>query len=299
MIEATQLTKRYGELVAVDGVSLRLERGELFGLIGHNGAGKSTLIRMMLGLESPSSGEVRIDGRPASPTAWRNVRRRLGYLPENVVFYENLSGRETLEFFADLKGAARTDCARVLETVGLAAAADRRVKGYSKGMRQRLGFAQALLGEPGLLFLDEPTNGLDPQGIRDFYAVLAELQSAGVTIVLTSHILSEIQERVGRLAIMKNGHVHATGTVQAMREAMGLPLWVDVRFVVGAESALRSALDPIARCELQVAGQRLSVRCPRDAKIRVLQSLAALGPLLTDLQLREASLEDVLLGQPA
>ncbi|UGS89183.1 ABC transporter ATP-binding protein (plasmid) [Ralstonia wenshanensis] len=302
MIEARQLVKRYGEIEAVADVSLTVHPGELFGLIGHNGAGKSTLFKMLLGLEAPTAGEVRIGGQPMSSGAFRSVRRNLGYLPENVVFYDNLTGQETLEFFAALKRAPRTDCARVLERVGLSHAADRRVRGYSKGMRQRLGFAQALLGQPTLLFLDEPTNGLDPQGIRDFYRTLGELQAQGVTIVLTSHILSEIQERVGRLAIMKNGRVHAQGTVQSLRESMALPLWFDLRLTGGpehAEPALRRALAAAPGCELHIDGPRATVLCPRPAKMPLLQSLSTLGATLADLQLREPSLEDVLLGQPA
>jgi Cu-processing system ATP-binding protein len=300
MIEVETVSKRYGDVLAVDDVSLRIARGELFGLIGHNGAGKSTLFRAMLGLEAPTTGAVRIDGEAVGSGAFRAVRRRIGYLPENVAFHDNLSGRETLEFFAALKGVASADCGRVLERVGLAsAAAGRRVRGYSKGMRQRLGFAQALLGRPALLFLDEPTNGLDPQGIRDFYDTLSVLQDEGVTIVLTSHILAEIQERVGRLAIMKSGRVHAIGTVQEMRESMALPLWFELRLSAGEEGPLRSALAFLAQigCEASVVGARASVCCPRPAKMRALAALARLGPLLDDLQVREPSLEDVLLGQ--
>jgi Cu-processing system ATP-binding protein len=290
MIEVETVSKRYGDVLAVDDVSLRIAPGELFGLIGHNGAGKSTLFRAMLGLEAPTTGAVRIDGEAVGSGAFRAVRRRIGYLPENVAFHDNLSGRETLEFFAALKGVASADCGRVLERVGLAsAAAGRRV----------LGFAQALLGRPALLFLDEPTNGLDPQGIRDFYDTLSVLQDEGVTIVLTSHILAEIQERVGRLAIMKSGRVHAIGTVQEMREAMALPLWFELRLSAGEEGPLRSALAFLAQigCEASVVGARASVCCPRPAKMRALAALARLGPLLDDLQVREPSLEDVLLGQ--
>src|SRR5574340_875785 len=170
MMEVSRRVKRYGEVQAVDGVDLRVEAGQVFGLIGHNGAGKSTLFKMMLGLLPASAGDIRIDGQSVTGPGFRAVRRRLGYLPENVVFYDNLSGLETLAFFARLKGVNRAECGPLLERVGLSAAADRRVKGYSKGMRQRLGFAQSLLGKPRLLFLDEPTTGLDPEGIREFYA---------------------------------------------------------------------------------------------------------------------------------
>ncbi len=296
MIEVSQLVKRYGDLRAVDGVDLRVEPGQVFGLIGHNGAGKSTLFKMLLGLLPASAGEIRIDGQPVTGPGFRAVRRRLGYLPENVVFYDNLSGLETLGFFARLKGAAPTECGPLLERVGLSAAADRRVKGYSKGMRQRLGFAQALLGRPRLLFLDEPTTGLDPEGIREFYAIVRELRSAGATIMLTSHILSEIQERVDRLAIMKTGKIHALGTVQSLREAMDLPLSFELRLAAGAEPALRSALATAAIDTLRIEGDFASVHCRRDAKMGVLQALSRLNGVITDLRVREPSLEDVFLG---
>jgi Cu-processing system ATP-binding protein len=296
MIELRQVEKRYGEVQAVDGVDLTVEAGQVFGLIGHNGAGKSTLFKMMLGLVAAGAGEIRIDGQPVSGPGFRGVRRQLGYLPENVVFYDNLSGLETLAFFARLKGVDRTECGRLLERVGLSAAADRRVKGYSKGMRQRLGFAQALLGKPKLLFLDEPTTGLDPEGIRDFYRVLSHMKDEGVTVMLTSHILSEIQERVDRLAIMKTGKIQALGTVQSLREAMALPMWFELRLPAGTESLLRGSLAALDVGEIRVEGDRAHVHCPRESKMAVLKALSTLNACVTDLQIREPSLEDVFLG---
>jgi Cu-processing system ATP-binding protein len=296
MIETKQLEKRYGDVHAVDGVDLSVNAGEVFGLIGHNGAGKSTMFRMMLGLLAPSAGEIRIDGQSVSGRGFREVRRRLGYVPENAVMYDNLSGFETLAFFARLKGADRHECGPLLERVGLSAAAGRRVRGYSKGMRQRLAFAQALLGSPKLLFLDEPTNGLDPEGIREFYAIVRELRRDGATIVLTSHILSEIQERVDRLAIMKSGRIQALGTVQELREAMALPLWFELRLADGAEPSLHAALSAVDVGEVHVRGDTAAVHCARQSKMSVLQALSSLGARITDLRVRESSLEDVFLG---
>jgi Cu-processing system ATP-binding protein len=296
MIEVRNVVKRYGDLLAVDGVDLSVQAGEVFGLIGHNGAGKSTLFKMMLGLVPTSAGEIRIGGQPIDGAGFRNVRRAIGYLPENVVFYDNLSGLETLAFFARLKGVDRAECGPMLERVGLSAAADRRVKGYSKGMRQRLGFAQALLGKPKLLFLDEPTTGLDPEGIRDFYRILKQMKDEGATVLLTSHILSEIQERVDRLAIMKTGKVQAIGTVQSLREAMALPMWFELRLALGGESLLRRALAAIEVSEIRVDGGRVSVHCPRASKMAVLQAISTINGHTNDLQIREPSLEDVFLG---
>ena len=170
------------------------------------------------------------------------------------------------------------------------------MKGYSKGMRQRLGFAQALLGEPRLLFLDEPTTGLDPEGIREFYAIVRGLRDAGATIVLTSHILSEIQERVDRLAIMKSGLVQATGTVQSLREAAHLPLRLELELAAGGEARLDGALHGLAVRTTQQPGGAVCLDCPREHKMAVLGALAALGGCITDLRVREPSLEDVFLG---
>jgi Cu-processing system ATP-binding protein len=296
VIEVRQVAKRYGEVQAVDGVDLTVEAGQVFGLIGHNGAGKSTLFKMMLGLVPTGAGEIRIGGQPVSGPGFRQVRRQIGYLPENVVFYDNLTGLETLAFFARLKRVDRAECGPLLEKVGLAAAADRRVKGYSKGMRQRLGFAQALLGRPQLLFLDEPTTGLDPEGIRDFYRILREMQGEGVTVMLTSHILSEIQERVDQLAIMKTGRIQALGTVQSLREAMALPMWFELQLAAGGESPLRRSLAGLEVGEIRIDGDRAAVHCPRSAKMAVLEALSTLKGYAIDLQIREPSLEDVFLG---
>lgn len=295
VIEVKNVFKYYGEVLAVDGVTLTVFKGETLGLIGHNGAGKSTLFKMMLGLIPPSSGEIDINGTPVHGGAFRELRRSIGYLPENVVFYDNLTGLETLQFFAALKGCDRDKCLPLLEKVGIAHAANRRVDGYSKGMRQRLGFAQALLGKPRILFLDEPTTGLDPEGIREFYCILHELNTHGVTVVITSHILSEIQERVQRLAVLKSGKLHALGTVQELRESVDLPLIIRVRQLCPPK-ALQEALQGVALEELTVKGNAAVIRCHRAQKMEVLRRLGALGDALEDVVVREPTLEDVFLG---
>ncbi|WP_159876887.1 ABC transporter ATP-binding protein [Aquitalea denitrificans] len=296
MIEIDKVSKRYGPHQAVDGVSLQVAAGELFGLIGHNGAGKSTLFRMMLGLIPVSQGDIRLCGQSTRSGAFREVRRQLGYLPENVVLYDNLTGLETLHYFARLKGAPRQECSVLLERMGLTAAAGARVRSYSKGMRQRLGFAQALLGNPQLLFLDEPTNGLDPEGVREFYQILREQQDRGVTIVITSHLLSEIQERVSRLAILRAGRLQAVGSLEKLREGCSLPLTFDIRLSHPANDAVRSTLQALQVDRLEISGDRARLACQRGAKMTVLGALSSLGAQVSDLQIREPSLEDVFLG---
>lgn len=296
VIEVRGATKCFGDTRAVDGVDLSVCEGELFGLIGHNGAGKTTLFRMMLGLLPATAGEIRIGGQPVRGEAFRKVRRSIGYLPESLSLYDNLSGLETLRFFARLKGVDPGACPALLDKVGLADATGRRVQGYSKGMRQRLGFAQALLGSPRILFLDEPTNGLDPQGILEFYRILRELRAEGVTVILTSHILAEIQQRVDRLALMRTGRIQALGTVHSLREALDLPLSLRVVLRDGAEAALRRTLIEHGIDDIRVSGATAHVHCRRGEKMAILRALAALGGEVADIEVREPSLEDVFLG---
>ncbi|TAM06202.1 MAG: ABC transporter ATP-binding protein [Paraburkholderia sp.] len=296
MIELKAVAKSFGSLRAVDGVDLHVRKGELFGLIGRNGAGKSTLFQLMLGLLVADAGHVHVDGGPVGSARFRAVKRMLGYLPENVVLYDNLSGLETLRFFARLKGVGMAQCEPLLEQVGLSHASGRKVREYSKGMKQRLGFAQALLGDPQLLFLDEPTNGLDPEGIREFYQILKTRQQAGTTIVITSHILAEIQQRVDRLAILRSGRIQAVGSVQALRAETNLPLSFEVVAKSDDTQAIEAALRSAPFGELTVNARSIAFSCPRDAKMNAIGALAPLSDRIADLQIHEPSLEDVFLG---
>lgn len=291
--------KHFGALHAVDGVDLDIPPGEIFGLIGHNGAGKSTLFKMMLGLLAPSAGAIRVAGTDVGGRQFRAARRQLGYLPENVVLYDNLDGLETLHFFARLKGAPLNECPAMLDKVGLAHAGRRPVREYSKGMRQRLGFAQALLGSPRVLFLDEPTNGLDPQAIRDFYATLRGLQQQGVTIIITSHILAELQERVDRLAILSSGKVQAVGSVHELRERTGLPVVIEIDLAPQDCHDALHALHAATGMKPAQTPSGLQLQCPREHKMAAIAALAPLGARVQDLRLHEPSLEDMFFGLSA
>lgn len=296
VIRVSQVSKHYGAVHALSDVSLDCRRGEIFGLIGHNGAGKSTLFRLMLGLDQLSSGSIQIDGVEVSGQHFRNVRRKVGYLPENVVLYDNLTGLETLQFFARLKSAPLTQCLPLLEQVGLGHAAQRPVVGYSKGMRQRLGFAQALLGNPQLLFLDEPTNGLDPKAIRDFYRILHELREQGVTIILTSHILAEIQTRVDRLALLANGRLQALGSVAQLRQNLNLPVRVLIEAATDHHAGILQTLQGLSIQHTETQQTSLTFTVDHDTKLQLLKRLATVEQPLQDLQIHEASLEDVFFG---
>lgn len=224
-VDIEGVSQRYGSMTVLRDLTLSLGEGEVLGLFGHNGAGKTTVMKLILGLLKASAGQVHVLGcRPAQA----EVRRQLGYLPENVTFYPQLSGRETLRYFARLKGAALTQVDELLEQVGLAGAADRRVKTYSKGMRQRLGLAQAVLGEPRLLLLDEPTVGLDPIATQELYLLIDRLRQRGASIILCSHVLAGVEAHINRAAILANGCLRAIGSLTSLREEADLPARIRV-----------------------------------------------------------------------
>jgi len=234
-IDVTGLAKRYGDVVAVADLCVRVERGSIFGFLGPNGAGKTTSVKMLLGLVKPSAGSGSVLGAPLGNRA---ARARVGYLPELFRFPEWLTGREVLKFHASLATIAAADRAReierVLESVGLLSRCDDRVAGYSKGMQQRLGLAVAILGTPDLVFLDEPTSALDPVGRRDVRDLLRELASRGTAVFLNSHLLTEVEQVCDRVAIVRAGRVVASGTpadvggvqggVRVRAQADGVPL---------------------------------------------------------------------------
>lgn len=282
VVELKQVQQSYGDLQVLHDMSWQLHAGEVMGLFGHNGAGKTTSVRLVLGLIGASSGEVRVLGGAATDA---RIRQQIGFLPENVMFYPQLSGRETLQHFARLKGAEQSQVEQLLAQVGLAAAAGKRVKTYSKGMRQRLGLAQALLGQPKLLILDEPTVGLDPIATQELYQLIGRFKEAGTSIIICSHVLPGVESYIDRAVVLARGRLEAVGNLYELREQAGLP--VRIR----AQGLTDSFSHPSVRgrqpqddnwCELQVA--------PAD-KLDVVRELL-LHPL-QDLEVRPPSLEDI------
>jgi Cu-processing system ATP-binding protein len=216
------LMKRYGDVAAVRDVSFDLEPGEIVALVGHNGAGKTTLLKLMLGLAHPSAGSVRVLGEDPAAGQFA-ARRKLGFLPETVSFNPALTAREVLVFYTRLKDQPVAKALELLDRVGLGAASMRRIGTYSKGMRQRLGLAQALIGEPSVLLLDEPTSGLDPALRFEFYDLIEARRAAGATVVLSSHALAELGDRAGRIIIMNRGAMVANGSIDQLRRLAHLP----------------------------------------------------------------------------
>lgn len=296
VVEIKGVVKRYGATPAVRGIGFSCREGEMVGLAGHNGAGKSTLFKMMLGIVAADEGEILLFGERVRGRRFREVRRAVGYLPEHVALYDNLSGLETLRFFARLKSADLSRCKGLLERVGLGEAMHRAVREYSKGMRQRLGFAQALIGEPRLLLLDEPTNGLDPEAIHGFYDVLQQLKNGGTTIVLSSHLLAEIQLRVDRLVIMASGKRVAEGTVPALAAASGLPARLAVTPREGACDRVRGALLAAGFVPREADDGSLHSAVQATSRMTLLRVLASLSDDMSEYTITEPTLEDVFLS---
>ncbi len=289
-VRLDKVVKRYGDREVIKEIDLGILPGECIALVGHNGAGKTTLVKLLLGMIAPESGNVQVFGR--SPIGREAVRARanIGFLPESVAFSGTLSGREMLIFYARLKGQPVADCAPMLARVGLEEAAARRVKTYSKGMRQRLGLAQALLGAPALLLLDEPTSGLDPLSRRDFYDIIDERRAAGATVVLCSHSLTEIEGRTDRVAILSEGRLAACGTLDELREAAGLPITIRLSALDDALRHLHAGLGESLDLR-RVNASKIEIDClPRD-KTDVIRRITELGVPLEDLDITMPSLE--------
>ena len=214
VVQTDALTKRYGDRLAVDSVSMTVRRGEVYGFLGPNGAGKTTTLRMMLGLIRPTAGSARILGLPAGGP---DVTSRVGALIEGPGFFPYLSGRDNLRVLARYSGLDDAEADDALARVDLADRGDDRFKTYSLGMKQRLGVASALMGEPELIVLDEPTNGLDPAGMADMRALIVELARGGQTVLLSSHLLAEVQEICDRVGVINGGRLLRESTVADLR----------------------------------------------------------------------------------
>ncbi|RJF74004.1 ABC transporter ATP-binding protein [Rhodopseudomonas palustris] len=285
-ISVTDVEKHYRAVRALRGVSFDLQPGRLSALVGHNGAGKTTLIKLMLGLIRATSGAIRVLGEDPAAGEFAG-RRLLGYLPENVAFNTGLTGRETLAFYARLKHIAPAAAWPLLDRVGLAHAADRKVGTYSKGMRQRLGLAQALLGRPRVLLLDEPTTGLDPALRQTFYDICDELRRDGATVLISSHALTELEDRAEHVLIMNRGLLVVQGTMDELRHISRLPIRVTIDMASNAD-ALPPWLGDAARTTRGVV-----MLARNDADKMMLLREAAADPRVRNIEIAAPTLDDL------
>lgn len=289
-VKAVGLSKQYAEFEAVKNLNFEVFTGQTLALLGHNGAGKSTLIKMILGLVSPSAGQLFVQGQEVQAKRV-NASLSLGYLPENVSFYDNMTAHELLSYFAKLKGVPPVRVSLLLEEFGLMAAKDKRLRTFSKGMRQRLGLAQAVLADPKVLLLDEPTVGLDPLASAFLYQKMAQLKAQGCAIIISTHELGLVQDQMDSALILGQGQMLASGDLHSLRAATSLPSLIELHHVTPlqyqqllSQALFASLLEPSVT-------DRVCLRVPDALKAKVIQQLQ--GFKIHEFSVVPPSLQDI------
>jgi len=296
VIEARDLTKRYGRAVAVNGVSFVVGRGEIFGLLGPNGAGKTTTILMLLGLSEATSGSVRVLGHDPQREPLQ-VKRHVGYLPDTVGFYDNLTAVENLNYTARLIGYSSaergTRIAAALERVGLADVAHKRVGAYSHGMRQRLGLAEILMKDARVAILDEPTSGLDPQATAELLEMIRSLKRDGVSVLLSSHLLERVQSVCDRVALFNAGRIALIGSVPELaRQVLGGGYHVEVEASGPGLADTLAGVPGVHKVEPNGA-DRFRLLAEGDVRPQAAAAVVNAGGQLRRLSVEEPSLEAI------
>lgn len=298
IIETKELTKKYGDFIAVNSLNLRVKPGEVFGLLGPNGAGKTTTILMLLGLTEPTAGSVEVMGFNPTRHPLR-IKSKAGYIPDQVGFYETMTGRENLAYIAKLNGLSRQEAnSRIedaLQKVGLTKVANKRVATFSRGMRQRLGVADVLIKKPDLIIMDEPTQGLDPELAREFLSLIRELSGSGITILLASHLLPQVQEVCDRVGLFHQGRMVLVGRVTELAQKVlgagyhirlrangsSRPFTEDLRMLTGVVEVKFQAPD------------RYTLVATDDLRSEAAKVIVDLGGQLTSLDIESLSLDDI------
>jgi len=304
IIEIEQLTKKYGDFTAVNQLNLSINQGDIFGLLGPNGAGKSTTILMLMGLTEPSSGQVLVDD--INPARWPiEVKRKVGYLPEEVGFYDDLSGLENLVYTGRLNGLSNTDARKqaeaLLDRVGLSKEVNKKTGKYSRGMRQRLGLADVLIKRPKIVILDEPTLGIDPQGVREFLDLIVELsRNEKITVLFSSHDLYHVQRVCDRMGIFVQGKLLAEGNLNDLTQQ----LFPNQQVVIEAEIHSPANGFDITASIKQIEGvkkvslnqQHLKVDSSIDVSCQLASLLVQQGFGLSRLSKKEFGLNDIYIS---
>ena len=296
VIAARGLTKRYRKTTVVDRVDFAIARGEVFGLLGPNGAGKTTTILMMLGLTDISAGSVRVLGHDPAREPLR-VKQRVGYLPDSVGFYDDMTAAENLAYTARLMGLAARERSRriaaALARVRLLDVAHTRVATFSRGMRQRLGLAEILVKQAEIAILDEPTSGLDPQATIEFLGMIGDLKAAGVTVLLSSHLLDQVQRVCSRVALFQGGRIVLMGAVDELaRQVLGAGFVVEVEADGSGLDRRLAAIPGVSRLEA-LAADRFRMTADRDVRPDAARAVVAANGALRRLSVEEPSLEAI------
>lgn len=298
MILTQSLTKRFAEVDAVVDLDLHVRRGEIYGFLGPNGAGKSTTISIVLGLIEPTAGKVMLFGKDLQ-SSYFEAKRRIGVVPEHLYFYEEMTAWEYLEFFAKLYKVAnrRTRIESLLERVELADRAKERLRGYSKGMRQKIAICKALLHDPELLIMDEPVTSLDPYGVKEVRDIIMEEHKAGRTIMLSSHILSEVERTCTRVGIIFKGRMVAEDDMESLKRKLQKDVAIDLELVgeIEAVKATLSAMSFVKKVERTAKGLTVTVGSDRDYRAEVSKAVSANKAALLGLATDEMSLEEAFM----
>ncbi|MCJ2533231.1 MAG: ABC transporter ATP-binding protein [Candidatus Thermoplasmatota archaeon] len=291
VIETRNITKRFKEVLAVDSLSMNVRKGEIYGFLGPNGAGKSTTIKMIMGLFHPTSGEAFINGKLVNGGGVE-LRRDVGFLPERISFYDNLTPIQTLNFFCELRDVDKSVVPSLLRDVGLDGAANRKVGTFSKGMTQLLGMAQAMIGNPSIYVMDEPTGGLDARWVKAVREKLRTLNEQGATIIFSSHILSEVQALCHRVAIINNGRLVAEDTIDNISGGLHIRprLWVQS---AGLNEKILSWVREIEGVEdVAAKGDAMTITCDASMRLRVMTAMQERGLVIKDFRTVEPTLEE-------
>lgn len=293
-ISVLNLTKRFGNIAAVDHASFHIKQGEIFGFLGPNGAGKTTTIKAILGLLYPDQGKIRLNGIDIF-TDEKKAKNQIGYLPEKVAFYDNLTALQNLVFYAELKHVSKECCLPLLKEFGLEEAANKKVGTFSKGMTQRLGMARAVLGNPSILILDEPSSGLDPRGVIFIRERIKHMKEQGCTVFVSSHILSEIQEVCDRVCIINKGRIVAVDKI----ESLGSRLQLRPKIVILLQRITDEVIAAVEKVKdvetVQANGTMLEVTCQASSKANVILAVIKAKGNIMNLQIKEPSLEEVFM----
>jgi len=298
VIETKDLVKTYGKFIAVDKLNLCVDEGEVFGFLGPNGAGKTTTLLMLLGLTEPTSGTARICGFDSTREPIK-VKRLSGYMPEKVGFYDDLTARENLDYTAALNSMSRQAASRkineLLNMIGLSEVADHKVGTYSHGMKQRLGIADVMIKDPKVAFFDEPTAGIDPEGIEQVLDLIANMARQKVTIVLSSHQLHQVQKICTRVGILSKGHLVAEGSVNQLgREKIGGgKLRIEVQVAEPSSKLVKLLKNIKGVTNVESSGDLLLVSCEKDLRRQIAKVVADCDSLLVQMKIEEYGLEDV------
>ncbi len=294
IIEIKNLTKTYNALKAVNNLSLSIEKGEVFGFLGPNGAGKTTTIKSILGLIYADSGFVKINGKDVLKEV-KAVKKNIGYLPEKVSFYDKLTALQNLNFYAELKNIPKDNCTQLLNEFGLSEVSNKKVGQYSKGMIQKLGLARALLGEPEILFLDEPTSGLDPKAVKQFRDKIKNLNKKGITIFISSHILSEIQAVSTQVGIINKGLLVAKDSVEKLSEKLDIKPKLILKIPNVNEKLIKIAKDVNGVSNVEKFVGKIVINCNLETRSKVIYAIEKAGFNIKNVQTEESSLEDVFM----